>query len=115
MTKLTTIGHAALVALVLGASAANAVPVKAQGFGFGLDWSLTNSDRPRRGVPQLCILSDHGIREAVRQQGYTNIYLNVQMGHYIQVRATQGKWVYLLDVNACTGTIMDRQRLRRAS
>ena len=65
---------------------------------------------PRR----LCILTDRGLRDAIADQGYSRIYLNVPTGRYIQARATRGDWVYLLKVNVCTGLIVDRQRLRRA-
>lgn len=77
-------------------------------FGFGIDGFGF-----RR--PLICIeLTDRQIRNAVRDQGYSNIYLNVANDHRIQVRATRGDWVYLLRVSTCTGAILSRQRLRPA-
>jgi hypothetical protein len=62
-------------------------------------------------LPQrLCMLTDRGLRSAIEDQGYEQIYLNVPNGRYVQARATRGDWVYLLQVNACTGLIVDRPR-----
>lgn len=100
--------RAAVVALTLGATAMAAVPATAQffpDFGEGEFY-----DGPMR----LCLMTNSGIRRAIQRQGYTNVYLNVQNERRIQARATMGKWVYLLDVNACSGRILDRERLRPA-
>jgi len=65
-------------------------------------------------VKTLCIeLTDFQIRKAIKAKGYSNVYLNVRNDRRIQVRATRGGWVYLLNVNTCTGSIVDRDRLRR--
>jgi hypothetical protein len=66
------------------------------------------------GPSRVCLFGNGQIRRAIERQGYTKIYLNVQNGRYIQARATRGEWVYLLDVNACTGRVLDRERLRPA-
>ena len=101
-----------LRAAVLGlALTASTLPVAAQNlqfqFGFG-----TDGFGFRR--PLICVeLTDRQIRDAVRSQGYTNIFLNVRNDRRIQVRATRGGWVYLLRVSTCTGAILDRERLRR--
>jgi hypothetical protein len=107
--KATMLIRAAVLGLALGASA---LPVQAQSmqfqFGFG-----TDGFGFRR--PLICIeLTDRQIRNAVRQQGYTNISLNVANNRRIQVRATRGGWVYLLRVSTCTGAILNRERLRRS-
>lgn len=107
--KVTMLFRAAVLGLALSASA---LPVQAQGmqfqFGFGNDGFGF-----RR--PLICIeLTDRQIRNAVRNQGYRNISLNVANDRRIQVRATRGNWVYLLRVSTCTGAILDRQRLRRS-
>ena len=60
-------------------------------------------------------LTDHRIRQVIANQGFSNIYLNVRNDDRIQVRATQGAWVYLLYVDTCTGEIMYGERLRPAS
>jgi hypothetical protein len=59
-------------------------------------------------------LTDRRIREEVRDEGFTQIYLNARDDQRVQVRATQGDWVYLLEVDTCTGSIMYGQRLRPA-
>lgn len=107
--KATTLIRAVVLGLALGASA---LPVQAQSmqfqFGFG-----TDGFGYRR--PLICIeLTDRQIRNAVRDQGYTNIYLNVRNDRRIQVRATRGDWVYLLRLSTCTGAILNRDRLRRS-
>jgi hypothetical protein len=101
--------QAAVVGLTL---VATTLPAAAQGvqfhFGFGND-----GFGYRR--PLVCVeLTDRQIRNAVRDQGYRNISLNVRNDRRIQVRATRGEWVYLLRVSTCTGTILVRDRLRRA-
>jgi len=103
------LARAALLGLALAASAvpANAGSMQFH-FGFGSD--VFGFRRPL-----ICIeLTDRQIRNAVRDQGYSHIYLNVRNDRRIQVRATRGDWVYLLRVSTCTGTILERQRLRRA-
>ena len=99
--------RAAVIGLTLASAAAPATAAQFH-FGFGIDGFGF-----RR--PLVCIeLTDRQIRNAVRDQGYTNIYLNVRNDRRIQVRATRGDWVYLLRVSTCTGTILNRERLRRA-
>jgi hypothetical protein len=100
-----------LRAAVLGlALVSAAVPASAAQFSFGFG---TDGFGFRR--PLVCIeLTDRQIRSAVRDQGYSNIYLNVRNDRRIQVRATRGDWVYLLRVSTCTGAILNRDRLRRA-
>ena len=98
--------------VLAAALCASALPANAQGmqfhFGFG-----TDPFGFRR--PLICIeLTDRQIRNAVRDQGYHNIFLNVANDRRIQVRATRGSWVYLLRVSTCTGTILRRSRLRPA-
>jgi hypothetical protein len=100
-----------LRAAVLGlALVSTAVPASAAQFSFGFG---TDGFGFRR--PLVCIeLTDRQIRNAVRDQGYSNISLNVRNDRRIQVRATRGDWVYLLRVSTCTGAILYRDRLRRA-
>lgn len=63
---------------------------------------------------RVCLIGNGAIRRAIERQGYDDVYLNVQNGRYIQARATLGRWVYLLDVNACSGRVIERERLRPA-
>lgn len=102
---------AAAIALALGATGLTGAPVQAQGFSFGFQVG-TDGFFIRRPL-RLCLLTDNQLRRAIRQQGYRDIFLNVANNNRIQVRATRGDWVYLLRVNACTGRILARERLRR--
>lgn len=103
MTRTIAIG---LMALLLGATA---VPAQAQSFGifFG--------DQESDFFPErITCMGDYQVRQAVAQRGYTNIYLNVMNDKHVEVRATKGGWVYLLDFNYCSGRIESRTRLRPA-
>lgn len=107
--KRVSVLSAAVLGLVLAAATlpAQAASMQFQ-FGFG-----TDGFGFRR--PLLCIeLTDRQIRNAVKAQGYHDIFLNVANDRRIQVRATRGGWVYLLRVSTCTGAILDRDRLRPA-
>ncbi|HET8726113.1 MAG TPA: hypothetical protein VFO41_01270 [Alphaproteobacteria bacterium] len=106
---------AAALSLALAAPVTAAVPAQAGGpsFGFGLGFDH-RSDDPREWRPFCIEMTDYQIRKAVAAKGFTNIYLNVRMHRQIQVRATQGKWVYLLEVSTCTGNVLEIQRLRHA-
>ncbi|MHA6690532.1 hypothetical protein [Devosia sp. A449] len=99
----------ALTALLLGAGIA--APAQAQSVGFGFFFGDEESDF----FPELITcMSDYQVRQAVAARGYSNIYLNVMTDKHVQVRATRGDWVYLLDFNYCTGRIEDRSELRPA-
>lgn len=100
-----TIVRAGLIALSLGL----AMPV-AQAAPFETLTDFLYLDGPGR----VCLIGNGAIRRAIERQGYTKVYLNVQDGRRIQSRATKGKWVYLLNVNACSGRVLERQRLRPA-
>lgn len=103
-----------LVGLTLTAGGLSAMPAQAQfHFGFGFDRDH-GAGEFYDGPTRLCLGTNHLIRQAVARQGYTNIYLNVEHDQRIEVRATKGKWVYLLEVNACSGRILERKRLRPA-
>lgn len=101
-----------VLALLLGVSAPASAQTVHFGFGLGMDDGDSSDEEflPQR----LCILTDRGLRGAIEDQGYEQIYLNVPNGRYVQARATRGEWVYLLQVNACTGLIVGRDRLRRS-
>ena len=98
---------AVMVAMALGAGLAG--PAQAQRFG------LFFGDERSDFFPQrISCLNDHQIREAVAQLGYHDIYLNVPNQKHIEVRATKGNWVYLLDFNYCSAQVESRTRLRPA-
>lgn len=106
MTKSIVI---AVAALLLGASVT--LPAQAQSSNFGIFFGDEASDfYPER----ISCLSDYQVRQAVAQRGYTNIYLNVMNDKHVEVRATRGDWVYLLDFNYCTARIESRTQLRPA-
>lgn len=111
MTPKKTIRTAAIL-LALAAIPVMPAPAMAQSFGFGFGFGFHDDDHRLR-FPRLCILTDRGLRNAIADQGYEDIFLNVPVGRYVQARASRGSWVYLLKVNACTGTVVERQRLRR--
>jgi hypothetical protein len=97
-----------LAAMALGAGP---VPASAQQLNFGIFFGDERSDfYPER----ITCLTEHQVRQAVADRGYTDIYLNVEMDKHIQVRANRGGWTYLLDFDMCTGRIEGRQRLRPA-
>jgi hypothetical protein len=115
MIDLHAVSRAALVALLLGTSGLGGAPaVHAQGLGFSFGFGIGNHDDDRFFFPRRLCLTDRGIREAIRDEGYRNIYLNVPIGRTVQARATRGDWVYLLRVDICTGDIVERKRLRRS-
>lgn len=105
--------RAALTAAALGTcAAAAAVPAQAAGFSFGFGFGYGDHDRD---LAPFCVeMTDHQLRQAIARKGFTNIYLNVRDHHRIQIKASQGGWVYLLRVSTCTATILDSQRLRRS-
>lgn len=106
-TTFTGIAKAAVVALALGAGVvAAAVPAQAQGFSFSLGFGSRN-------FPAMC-LTDFQLRRAIENRGYADVRLNVAIDNRINIRATRDGWIYQLLVNACTGRILDRERLRRA-
>jgi len=104
--KIASMLRAGVIGLVL---AATAMPAQAASLHFQFGDSLGY-----RRVACLIEMTDTQIRRAVAAQGYSKIYLNVADNRRIQVRATKGDWVYLLRVSTCTGTILERSRLRRS-
>lgn len=112
MRKSTKWIRAALVSAALAASVVPAVPAQAASFGFGFGFGF--GDRDKEWIPFCVEMTDYQVRKAVARQGFENIYLNVRDHHRIQVRATQGSWVYLLRVSTCTGNILDSSRLRHS-
>jgi hypothetical protein len=64
--------------------------------------------------PLLC-MTDYQVRQAVARQGFTHIFLNAPIETQIQVKATKGKTVYLIDLNRCGGEIDGVQRLGPAT
>lgn len=97
-----------VVGTVLASGGMVAMPAQAQ---FSPDYG---SGEFYDGPFRLCLGMNSLLRRAIERQGYTNIYLNVEHDQRIEARATQGKWVYLLEVNSCSGRVLERKRLRPA-
>ncbi|AKR55758.1 hypothetical protein XM25_08090 [Devosia sp. H5989] len=102
--KLHSLTAAAFFMLAIAASSTS---VQANNFGMFMGFG-------RPIAPVLC-LTDYQVRQRVAAEGFTNIFLNAPIDRHIQVRATKGKWVYLIDYNRCRGEIVSAKRLRRAS
>ena len=101
-----------LAGLMLGTGAT--APVHAQGFGIFFGDEPSDFEGNSLFPERIICLSDRQIRDAVSARGYSDISLNVPNDKHIQVRATKGGWVYLLDFNYCSGRIEGREQLRRA-
>ncbi|MBD8064534.1 hypothetical protein IC608_03485 [Devosia sp. PTR5] len=83
----------------------------AQSMNFGIHFG----DEPDDFFPPLPIcLTDRQIRDAIADRGFSDIFLNVANEGQIQVRATRGNWVYLIDFDYCRDRIDDITRLRPA-
>ena len=107
--RFTRLVRAALVGLLI----LTAAPVAAQAPGLFTGDDDALFDTHPYLDPAFCIeISDSGLRRRVAEQGFSKVYLNVRNDQRIQVRATRGKWVYLLQVSTCTGDIIYGQRLR---
>jgi hypothetical protein len=112
MTGLRQLAAATAVTVVLATGVGAATPALAQ-LSFGFGFNFDHGDH-HFVFPRLCILTDRGLRNAIEDQGYEDVYLNAPIGRYVQARAREGSWIYLLRVNVCTGEITERERLRRA-
>jgi hypothetical protein len=73
-----------------------------------------HNERDDRFPRYVTCLSDYGVRQEIAALGYSQIYLNIMGDSRVQVRATMGKWVYLIDFNYCTRRVEGRTRLRPA-
>lgn len=96
-----------ILAVTLGAGLVG--PAQAQRFGI-----FFGDERSDFFPERISCLNDHQIRQAIADLGYRNIYLNVPNDKHIQVRASMGDWVYLLDFNYCSAHVESRERLRPA-
>lgn len=63
--------------------------------------------------PLLC-QTDYQVRRAIAARGFRDIFLNAPIESHIQVRATKGNTVYLIDYNRCFNYIVSATPLRRA-
>lgn len=112
MTSLRRGVAAFAIALAVAATTAPALAQMTLFLGGGRDDE--NDDRRGMFSSRLCILTDRGLRDAIEEEGYEDIFLNAPGDRFVQVRATLEDWVYLLRVDHCTGEIVERERLRRA-
>ncbi|GLQ57704.1 hypothetical protein [Devosia nitrariae] len=101
-----------LAAAIAMAILAAGGPVAAQPFSaFGLQFNWEDSYEPRGPELGIC-MTDRQIRQAIAARGYGDIALNVRRDRRIQVRATQGGHVFLLEFDFCNNTIIERRALR---
>ena len=98
---------AMMLTMVLGLGWA--APAQAQRFGI-----MFGDERSDFFPERISCMNDYEIRNAVADRGYSQILLNVPDSKHVQVQATKGKWVYLLDFNYCTGQIESHRKLRPA-
>ncbi|MGV8856721.1 MAG: hypothetical protein ACOH2L_19055 [Devosia sp.] len=104
---MTRLAGVLMMAVALGGSFA--APAQAQRLG------LFFGDERSDFFPQrISCLNDYQIRQAVAELGYRDIYLNVPNQKHIEVRASMGDWVYLLDFNYCSAQVESRTKLRPA-
>lgn len=99
-----------LTALLLGGLVA--APAQGQEPGFGV---YIDEDEADFFPQRITCMTDRQIREDIAARGYTNIALNVPNDKRVEVRATRDGWVYLIDFNFCSGSILNRMQLRPAS
>ena len=91
----------------LGLALSSALPANAALFQRHSDGSFSID-------PLLC-MTNYQVRQAVAAEGFSHILLNAPIETQIQVKATKGRTVYLIDYNRCAGHIDGIQRLRSAS
>lgn len=128
ITTFRKTGRAAVIALVLGASAITAAPAMAQSgqpqFNFQLDLgngggSITmGAPQGRVAVPEydrsrFC-LTDRQIRRGLAQYGFRDARVTREFSRgRVQVIARYGRDLYSMRVNRCTGEVSRVERLRR--
>lgn len=111
ISKISAKGRAALVAVVLGATALTGAPVQAQGIEFGFSFGNGGTYYGDRYEESRCY-SDRQIRRDLRDRGYRDIEIGGG-GRYVNVRARKDGNYYRITYDACRGRIVDRSRIRR--
>jgi hypothetical protein len=130
-TKFKTAGRAAVLAVVLGASALTAMPAQAApgdpSFNFNLQLpdggnlqlGTGNQNRPAPGFrpgpgrPDFC-LTDRQIRFQLGDNGFDNVRVGRDLRRgWVEVFATNRRGAYTMQVNRCTGQVSNIQRIRR--
>jgi hypothetical protein len=119
-----TAGRALLVAAVVATTGLAAAPAMAQNQpSFNFQFGIGSDGQPRFGVgvgndgPRwrrgYC-MDDGQVIRALRQQGYRNIDINESSRRTARVEADQGRYMYDLRVNKCSGDVdvLDRERIR---
>lgn len=108
MTFITK-GRAALVAVVLGATAlTGAAPAQAQSFEFSFGTG-GGGVHYNDGYSNRCY-GNRQIRRDLRARGYNDIDIRGG-GRYVRVRASRNGNDYRITYDACRGRIVDRDRL----
>jgi hypothetical protein len=135
LSKFKVAGRAAVLAVVLGASALSAMPAQAApgdpSFNFNLQLPNgggnlqfgTGDDNGRRGGPGFrpgpdrgrdACLSDRQIRFQLGDNGFDNVRVGRDLRRgWVEVFATNRRGAYTMQVNRCTGQVANVQRVRR--
>lgn len=119
-----SIARAGMLAVVLGTGAVAALPAQAQNFNFsitspdGLSFSFGNGGfRSRQFQPprenRYACMSDRELRRQLSRQGFHDIRISDGRRGWVHVSAERRHARYTMDVNACTGTIANLERLDR--
>lgn len=128
LTRFGKTGRAAVVALVLGATALTAAPAMAQSgapsFNFQLDLGnggggmTMQAPQGRVAVPErdwdrYC-LTDRQIRRGLANYGFRDARVTREFGrNRVEVIARYGRDFYSMRVNRCTGEVTRVERMRR--
>ena len=106
LETITRHARAVTIAAALGATVFTGAPVLAQPvFDFEVQVAPDFDDEECLSVRRIVRL--------LRARGYRNISLRNDLGDELIFRARRGDRVYRLGVDACTGDILWRERIRR--
>jgi hypothetical protein len=108
LPSIKTTVRAAVIGLVLTGTTLTAMPAAQAAPSFSFSFNI-GGDR----FTQRDCLSDRQVRRLLRWQGYDEIRFTDRRGKIVTVRAEKGRHDYRVTVNACTGRIIDIDRLRR--
>ena len=114
MSVATKLKGLACLLLTVGILAGLASGAGAQELRFGIMFGDEPTDfrRDRQPGQFYYCKTARQIRQAIESRGYADISLNVMNEPKVQVRATQGGTVYLIDYNYCEDEVIGRQALR---
>ena len=100
--------RAAVIGLALAGTTLSAMPAAQASPSFSFSFNI-GGDR----FHQRYCLTDRQVRRLLRWHGYDEIRFIDRGGKIVTVRAEKGRRDYRVTVNACTGRIIDVDRIRR--